>query len=85
MVMPMIRGFLVDWFLVFTLIYILTRGGTPILRPGYTASDELARELIAYCQEHMAAYKRPRWVEFVAELPKTGTGKTQRFKLRQQA
>lgn len=29
MVMPMIRGFLVDWFLVFTLIYILTRGGTP--------------------------------------------------------
>ena len=29
MVMPMIRGFLVDWFLVFTLIYILTRGGIP--------------------------------------------------------
>ena len=29
MVMPMIRGFLVDWFLVFSLIYILTRGGTP--------------------------------------------------------
>ena len=29
MVMPMVRGFLVDWFLVFTLIYILTRGGTP--------------------------------------------------------
>src|SRR5690349_16663900 len=29
MTMPMIRGFLVDWFLVFSLIYILTRGGTP--------------------------------------------------------
>jgi hypothetical protein len=29
MVMPMVRGFLVDWFLVFTLIYILTRGGLP--------------------------------------------------------
>ncbi|HET9745812.1 MAG TPA: hypothetical protein VFP97_08870 [Chitinophagaceae bacterium] len=29
MVMPMIRGFLIDWFLVFTLIYILTRGGVP--------------------------------------------------------
>jgi hypothetical protein len=29
MVMPMVRGFLVDWFLVFTLIYILTRGGIP--------------------------------------------------------
>jgi benzoate-CoA ligase family protein len=52
------------------------------LRPGYTASDELARELIAYCQEHMAAYKRPRWIEFVAEMPKTATGKIQRFKLR---
>jgi len=30
----------------------------------------------------MAAYKRPRWIEFVAELPKTATGKIQRFKLR---
>jgi acyl-coenzyme A synthetase/AMP-(fatty) acid ligase len=30
----------------------------------------------------MAEYKRPRWLEFVAELPKTATGKIQRFKLR---
>jgi acyl-coenzyme A synthetase/AMP-(fatty) acid ligase len=30
----------------------------------------------------MADYKRPRWIEFVAELPKTATGKIQRFKLR---
>jgi acyl-coenzyme A synthetase/AMP-(fatty) acid ligase len=30
----------------------------------------------------MAAYKRPRWIEFVDELPKTATGKIQRFKLR---
>jgi acyl-coenzyme A synthetase/AMP-(fatty) acid ligase len=30
----------------------------------------------------MAEYKRPRWIEFVADLPKTATGKIQRFKLR---
>jgi benzoate-CoA ligase family protein len=52
------------------------------LKAAYTPSDELARELISYCTEKMAAYKRPRWIEFVAELPKTATGKIQRFKLR---
>jgi benzoate-CoA ligase family protein len=52
------------------------------LQEGYAPSDALAQELIAYCAEQMAAYKRPRWVEFVAELPKTATGKIQRFKLR---
>jgi len=31
----------------------------------------------------LAEYKRPRWVEFVPELPKTATGKIQRFKLRE--
>jgi benzoate-CoA ligase family protein len=53
-----------------------------VLKEGYTASDELANELIEYCRENMAAYKRPRWIEFVDELPKTATGKIQRFKLR---
>jgi benzoate-CoA ligase len=52
---------------------------------GYAASPELARELQEFVRSRLAEYKRPRWVEFVAELPKTGTGKTQRFKLRQQA
>jgi benzoate-CoA ligase family protein len=52
------------------------------LQEGYTPSDALAQELIAYCAEQMAAYKRPRWIEFVVELPKTATGKIQRFKLR---
>jgi len=33
-------------------------------------------------RERIAEYKRPRWVEFVAELPKTATGKIQRFRLR---
>ena len=52
---------------------------------GYTPSSELAHELQEFVRGRLAEYKRPRWVEFVAELPKTGTGKTQRFKLRQQA
>ena len=53
------------------------------LKEGYAPSDVLGRELITYCTEKIAAYKRPRWVEFVPELPKTATGKIQRFKLRQ--
>ena len=50
---------------------------------GYSPSDILARELQDYVRGRLAEYKRPRWVEFVGELPKTGTGKTQRFKLRE--
>jgi benzoate-CoA ligase family protein len=46
-------------------------------------SNELSRELQEFVAAKLASYKRPRWVEFVAELPKTATGKIQRFKLRQ--
>ncbi|MGH2538046.1 MAG: benzoate-CoA ligase family protein [Candidatus Promineifilaceae bacterium] len=53
-----------------------------VLKAGYAPSAELEAELIAYCRQNMAAYKRPRWVEFRDELPKTATGKIQRFKLR---
>jgi benzoate-CoA ligase family protein len=52
------------------------------LKEGHTPSDALAQELVAYCRAHMAEYKRPRWIEFVTDLPKTATGKIQRFKLR---
>ncbi|MBI4787465.1 MAG: benzoate-CoA ligase family protein [Chloroflexi bacterium] len=55
-----------------------------VLKEGRTASDDLAAELIAHCREKMAEYKRPRWIEFVNELPKTATGKIQRFKMREQ-
>jgi benzoate-CoA ligase len=54
-----------------------------VCAPGHTGSPELAKELQDFVRSTLAEYKRPRWVEFVAELPKTGTGKTQRFKLRQ--
>ena len=37
----------------------------------------------AHVKQQLAPYKYPRWIEFVAELPKTATGKIQRFKLRQ--
>jgi acyl-coenzyme A synthetase/AMP-(fatty) acid ligase len=41
-----------------------------------------AAELIDFCRQRLAAFKRPRDVVFVAELPKTATGKIQRYKLR---
>jgi benzoate-CoA ligase family protein len=53
-----------------------------VLHAGYTPSDEFARELIAYCARELAPFKRPRWIEFVDELPRTTTGKLQRSKLR---
>ena len=56
-----------------------------VLKKGYQPSSEMEAELIAYCREKMAGYKRPRWIEFVEELPKTATGKIQRFKLRSSA
>ena len=55
------------------------------LRVGVLGTPDLAAELQAFVRSQIAEYKRPRWVEFVSELPKTATGKTQRFKLRQRA
>lgn len=45
--------------------------------------EALPDELIDYCRTHMAAYKRPRRVVVVPSLPKTATGKIQRFRLRE--
>jgi acyl-coenzyme A synthetase/AMP-(fatty) acid ligase len=56
-----------------------------VLSKEYIPSAELAKELQDFVRSRIAEYKRPRWVEFVAELPKTATGKTQRFKLRESA
>ncbi len=56
-----------------------------VLAAGQVASPELARALQDFVRGKLAEYKRPRWVEFVDELPKTATGKTQRYKLRQRA
>ncbi len=53
-----------------------------VLREPHTRSAALAEELQRFVKGRLAAYKYPRWVEFVDELPKTATGKIQRFKLR---
>jgi acyl-coenzyme A synthetase/AMP-(fatty) acid ligase len=53
-----------------------------VLRDGVAPSDHLADELIVHCKHHLAPYKFPRQVHFVAELPKTATGKIQRYLLR---
>ena len=46
------------------------------------ACDTLALALQEHCKQKLAPYKYPRWIEFRADLPKTATGKIQRFKLR---
>lgn len=54
-----------------------------VLRDGTPATSDLARELQEFVLNRLPVFKRPRWVEFLPELPKTATGKLQRFKLRQ--
>jgi benzoate-CoA ligase len=53
-----------------------------VLANGFPASEALADELKMFVKSRLAPYKYPRWIEFVADLPKTVTGKIQRFKLR---
>jgi benzoate-CoA ligase len=50
-----------------------------------SADKSLADELQSFVKTRLAPYKYPRWIEFVEELPKTATGKLQRFKLRERA
>ena len=50
-----------------------------VLKPGQALDEEGVK---AFCKAHLAPYKYPRFIEFVEELPKTATGKIQRFKLR---
>ncbi|MCY0855799.1 MULTISPECIES: AMP-binding protein [unclassified Cupriavidus] len=56
-----------------------------VLRPGVAASDETCAALQAYVKAEIAPYKYPRRVIFVDALPRTETGKLQRFRLRQMA
>lgn len=53
-----------------------------VLRPNITQTPELAAALQQHVKGRLAPYKYPRWIDFVADLPKTATGKIQRFKLR---
>ena len=53
-----------------------------VLKDPAGAAPGLAEELKGFVKDKIAPYKYPRWIEFVTELPKTSTGKIQRYKLR---
>jgi long-chain acyl-CoA synthetase len=53
-----------------------------MLKPGYEPSDELAQEILAFGRQTLAAYKVPRGLDFVTELPRSEAGKIQRNKVR---
>jgi benzoate-CoA ligase family protein len=53
-----------------------------VLKAKDKACDDLSRTLQDHVKQKLAPYKYPRWIEFRTELPKTATGKIQRFKLR---
>jgi benzoate-CoA ligase len=53
-----------------------------VLKSPDRAGDDMARTLQEHCKTKLAPYKYPRWIEFRIDLPKTATGKIQRFRLR---
>jgi benzoate-CoA ligase family protein len=56
-----------------------------VLKDAAKAGDLFAKSLQDHCRQKLAVFKYPRWIEFRTELPKTATGKIQRFKLRAEA
>ena len=56
-----------------------------VLKPGHEPGEALAHALQEFVKQSIAPYKYPRAVEFRASLPRTETGKLQRFRLRQEA
>ena len=55
-----------------------------VLKIGYTADESLLEKLKLHVKEHAGAWKYPRWIELRDDLPRTATGKIQRFKLREE-
>ena len=56
-----------------------------VLKDGHDGSAAFADELKAFVKTRLAPVKYPREIEFVPELPKTATGKIQRFRLRERS
>jgi len=54
-----------------------------VLKPGQAGDAGLEEALKSFVKDKLAPYKYPRYIEFIAELPKTATGKIQRFRLRE--
>ncbi len=82
-----VEGVLIQYETVLEAAVVGERDDDGVLRPiafvipvdGHTVGSD---ELDAFCRRHLAGYKRPKRYEIVADLPKTATGKIQRFKLR---
>jgi benzoate-CoA ligase len=55
-----------------------------VVKSGVIVTEDLGGHLQRHVKAQLAPYKYPRWIEFIEELPKTATGKIQRFKLRAQ-
>ena len=53
-----------------------------VLKDGYSANEELLADLKRHVQEHAGLWKYPRWIDIRGDLPRTPTGKLQRFLLR---
>ena len=53
------------------------------LQDDVVPSDDLLGQLLKICAKKLDAHKRPRWLEFIDNLPRTATGKLQRFRLRE--
>jgi benzoate-CoA ligase family protein len=56
-----------------------------VLKSSAVSGDKTAQALQEHCRQRLAPFKYPRWIEFRSDLPKTATGKIQRFKLRAEA
>ena len=56
-----------------------------VLQPNNTGSDELVKDIQDFVKRELAPYKYPREIEFIEALPRTDTGKVQRFVLRDKA
>jgi benzoate-CoA ligase family protein len=63
--------------------FVVMKDQTKVADAG--ARDAMSRALQEHVKSRLAPYKYPRWIEFRADLPKTATGKIQRFKLRSEA
>lgn len=55
-----------------------------VLKPDHAAADDLGETIRQHCLAELAAYKHPRQIEFVEVLPRTGSGKVQKYKLKEQ-
>jgi benzoate-CoA ligase len=54
-----------------------------VLRSGYVPENTLADDVKSYVRKRMKSFEKPEWIDFVKELPKTSTGKIQRYKFRE--